>query len=294
MPPAPPATILETGLHPDTLAQLMLKTLVAGESSGTQLAESMRLPFSVLDAMIQHARVEKLVEVRGEVYRPLAGFRAFNERLVAEGKAPAPNPRNAAAGSLRQKDARITAQRALDIFCYQPGVKEGGPRLRTHAETLDWLRDLLFPVNDRITRFESLDDVYTFSERMLELRHDLGYEIDGVVVKVDDLGQRDELGATSKAPRWAIAYKFPPEEKTTLLREDARTLVFEVAAGATKVDIKRAVEKLFGSKVEGVRTAIAHGKFKRQGRFIGRRSDWKKAYVKLREGEKAPEFLEGA
>ena len=83
-------------------------------------------------------------------------------------------------------------------------------------------------------------------------------------------------------------------EKTTLLREDGRTLVFEVAAGATKVDIKRAVEKLLGSKVEGIRTAIAHGKMKRQGRFIGQRSDWKKAYVKLREGEKVPEFLEGA
>jgi large subunit ribosomal protein L23 len=83
-------------------------------------------------------------------------------------------------------------------------------------------------------------------------------------------------------------------EKTTLLREDSRTLVFEVAAGATKVDIKHAVEKLLGSKVEAVRTAIAHGKVKRQGRFVGRRSDWKKAYVKLREGEKIPEFLEGA
>ena len=83
-------------------------------------------------------------------------------------------------------------------------------------------------------------------------------------------------------------------EKTTLLREDGRTLVFEVAVGATKVDIRRAVEKLFGTKVDGVRTAIAHGKFKRQGRFIGQRSDWKKAYVKLREGEKIPEFLEGA
>jgi large subunit ribosomal protein L23 len=83
-------------------------------------------------------------------------------------------------------------------------------------------------------------------------------------------------------------------EKTTLLREGARTLVFEVAAEATKVDIKRAVEKLFGSKVEGVRTAISHGKIKRQGRFMGQRSDWKKAYVKLRDGEKVPEFLEGA
>jgi large subunit ribosomal protein L23 len=83
-------------------------------------------------------------------------------------------------------------------------------------------------------------------------------------------------------------------EKTTMARENAHTVVFEVAAGATKVDIKRAVEKLLGSKVEGVRTSISHGKFKRQGRFIGQRSDWKKAYVKLKDGEKIPEFLEGA
>jgi large subunit ribosomal protein L23 len=83
-------------------------------------------------------------------------------------------------------------------------------------------------------------------------------------------------------------------EKTTLLREDARTVVFQVALHATKVDIRRAVEKLLGAKVETVRTAIAHGKFKRQGRFVGQRPDWKKAYVKLRDGEKIPEFLEGA
>jgi large subunit ribosomal protein L23 len=83
-------------------------------------------------------------------------------------------------------------------------------------------------------------------------------------------------------------------ETTPPAREPPRTVVFEVAAGATKVDIKRAVEKLLGSKVEGVRTAISHGKFKRQGRFIGQRSDWKKAYVKLKDGEKIPEFLEGA
>ena len=83
-------------------------------------------------------------------------------------------------------------------------------------------------------------------------------------------------------------------EKTTLLREDAQTVVFEVAPHATKIDIKRAVEKLLGAKVAGVRTALAHGKIKRQGRFAGQRSDWKKAYVKLREGEKIPEFLEGA
>ena len=83
-------------------------------------------------------------------------------------------------------------------------------------------------------------------------------------------------------------------EKTTVLREDGRTLVFQVAKDANKIDIKRAVEQLLGSKVADVRTSISHGKFKRQGRFIGQRSDWKKAYVKLREGEKIPEFLEGA
>ena len=83
-------------------------------------------------------------------------------------------------------------------------------------------------------------------------------------------------------------------EKTTVMREDGRTLVFQVAMGANKIDIKRAVELLFGSKVESVRTALGHGKVKRQGRFVGRRSDWKKAYVKLREGEKLPEILQGA
>jgi large subunit ribosomal protein L23 len=83
-------------------------------------------------------------------------------------------------------------------------------------------------------------------------------------------------------------------EKTTLLREDGQTVVFEVAVNATKVDIRRAVEKLLGSKVAAVRTSIVHGKFKRQGRFIGQRPDWKKAYVRLRDGEKIPEFLEGA
>jgi large subunit ribosomal protein L23 len=83
-------------------------------------------------------------------------------------------------------------------------------------------------------------------------------------------------------------------EKTSILREDGRTIVFEVATGANKVEIKRAIEKLLGAKVEGVRTSLVHGKVKRQGRFAGRRSDWKKAYVKLREGAKMPEFLEGA
>jgi DNA ligase (NAD+) len=166
---------------------------------------------------LKDGTVPDRLEVRGEVFMPLTAFEELNRRQGDAGDRLFANPRNAAAGSLRQKDPKITASRALDIFCYQPGVKEGGPRLRNHAETLEWLRDLGFPVNPRIERLESLDAVYEYSENMLGHRHDLGYEVDGVVVKVDDLGQREELGATSKAPRWAIAYKFPPEEKTTKL-----------------------------------------------------------------------------
>ena len=184
--------------------------------TGEDVTANVRTIKSVPKKLKGEALPDRL-EVRGEVFMPLAAFEELNRRQGEAGGRLFANPRNAAAGSLRQKDPSITASRDLDIFCYQPGVKEGGPRLRTHWETLDWLRDLGFPVNPRIERFEALDQVYEFSESMLEHRHDLGYEVDGVVVKVDDLGQREELGATSKAPRWAIAYKFPPEEKTTKL-----------------------------------------------------------------------------
>lgn len=158
------------------------------------------------------------VEIRGEVFMPLASFEELNRRQGEAGARLFANPRNAAAGSLRQKDAGITASRDLDIFCYQIGARDGGFVPRTHTEMLGWLRTAAIPVNPQIDRFDTLDKVHAFCESMLEQRHSLGYEIDGVVVKVDDLHQREELGATSKAPRWAIAFKFPPEEKTTLLK----------------------------------------------------------------------------
>ncbi len=158
------------------------------------------------------------LEVRGEVFMPLASFEELNRRQGDAGDRLFVNPRNAAAGSLRQKDPRITASRDLAFDAYQLGVQEGGPALRTHWETLDWLRDLGLPVNDRITRLASLDAVYGFCEDIEANRHSFGYDIDGAVVKVDDLAQRNELGFTSRAPRWAIAFKFPPEEKTTVLR----------------------------------------------------------------------------
>ncbi len=159
----------------------------------------------------------RVLEVRGEVYMPVSAFEALNAAALEAGQKTYVNPRNTAAGSLRQKDAAVTAGRHLSFWSYQLGEIEGGPSFATHHETLALLRDLGFPVNPNIEVLATLDDVYAFCRRWQERRHDLDYEIDGVVVKIDDLARREELGATSKAPRWAIAYKFPPEERTTTL-----------------------------------------------------------------------------
>jgi len=159
------------------------------------------------------------MEVRGEVFMPLDAFAALNRRQGDAGDRLFANPRNAAAGSLRQKDARVTASRALSFFAYQVEVAGGAALGTSHHETLAWLRARGLPVNPHIEELTTIDAVADFCARIEEQRHSLGYEIDGAVVKVDDLGQRAEMGFTSKAPRWAIAYKFPPEEKTTLLRD---------------------------------------------------------------------------
>jgi DNA ligase (NAD+) len=158
------------------------------------------------------------LEVRGEVFMPLGAFEELNRRQGDAGERLFANPRNAAAGSLRQKDPRVTASRDLTFDAYQLGVKDGGPALESHHQTLEWLRDLGLPVNEHVERLGSFDQVYDFCERIQANRHSFGYDIDGAVVKVDDLAQRSELGFTSRAPRWAIAFKFPPEEKTTVLQ----------------------------------------------------------------------------
>jgi DNA ligase (NAD+) len=160
-----------------------------------------------------------VLEVRGEVYMPVASFERLNEAAAAAGTRPFVNPRNSAAGSLRQKDASITAQRDLAFWSYQLGAVEGGPELTSHSESLDYLRSLGLPVNPETKTFTSLDDVLGHCKHWEDHRHDLDYEIDGVVVKIDDVEQRSRLGFTSRAPRWAIAYKFPPEERTTVLRD---------------------------------------------------------------------------
>jgi DNA ligase (NAD+) len=163
-------------------------------------------------------RAPAVVEVRGEIYMPIAAFDELNKRQVEAGGRTFINPRNAAAGSLRQKDSSITAGRELGFWAYQLGVIEGGPAFSNHTQTLEWMRKAGFPVNPNIQLVHGLDEVDAYCRHWLERRHTLDYEIDGAVVKVDDLGQRRELGATARAPRWAIAYKFPPEEKTTLLK----------------------------------------------------------------------------
>jgi DNA ligase (NAD+) len=160
----------------------------------------------------------EVLEVRGEIFMTVRAFEALNQRQAGAGGRTFINPRNAAAGSLRQKDPEVTATRELSFSAYQLGEVTGGPVFRFHHETLDWLREQGFPVSPLIETVASLEDVDSYCKKWLEGRHSIDYEIDGVVVKVDSLAQRRELGATSKAPRWAIAYKFPPEEKTTLLK----------------------------------------------------------------------------
>jgi DNA ligase (NAD+) len=158
-----------------------------------------------------------VLEVRGEIYMPIQVFAELNQAQVEAGRAVYANPRNTAAGSLRQKDPAITASRALAFWSYQLGEVVGGPTLNRHHETFEFLASMGFPVNPEVRVLDGLHDAFAHCQHWQEHRHDLDYEIDGVVLKVDDLGLQRELGFTSKAPRWAMAYKFPPEERTTKL-----------------------------------------------------------------------------
>ena len=167
---------------------------------------------------VENRGLNQSIEVRGEVYMPKHSFIRLNEDADAAGKQPFANPRNAAAGSLRQKDPKITAHRDLETFIY--AVADEGP-LDVHSqwEFLNWLRSCGFNVNPHARRCLNAQEVHDFCAQALEQRGDLNYDIDGVVVKVDSFASQEALGFTSRAPRWAIAFKFPPEEKQTVLRE---------------------------------------------------------------------------
>jgi DNA ligase (NAD+) len=152
------------------------------------------------------------------VYMPLSGFRDLNERLIAEDKKPTPNPRNAAAGSLRQKDSRITAARPLSFWAYGIGVHDGAA-LQSHWETLAWLKVHGFPINPFAERLESVDAVANACREWERKRSGLDYEIDGIVIKVDDYAQQQRLGALHSRPRWARAFKWAPMTATTRLEK---------------------------------------------------------------------------
>jgi len=162
--------------------------------------------------------VPELLEVRGEVYLPTEAFAKLNERLGDEGRTPFANPRNAAAGSLRQKDPRVTASRPLAMTIHGVGARRGFD-VPSQSAAYDALRDLGLPVSSRYAVVDSLDGVREYVAYWGEHRHDVEHDIDGVVVKVDDFGLQGRLGSTSKSPRWAVAWKYPPEEVTTKLED---------------------------------------------------------------------------
>ena len=170
----------------------------------------------------------EFLEVRGEVYMPHDAFFALKEEQELQDKVPFKNPRNAAAGSLRQKDAKITAARGLSIFVFNLQQVRGRSFAR-HSETLDFIKHMGFPVSPRYRVFTSIDDALKEIEAIGQMRGTLAYDIDGAVIKVDDLAAREALGSTNKFPRWAIAFKYPPEVKETVVRE------VEVSVGRTGV-----------------------------------------------------------
>jgi DNA ligase (NAD+) len=222
-----------------------------------------------IPAQLKGSGYPETLEVRGEVFLPVKAFEELNERLTEAGKAAFANPRNSGAGSLRQKDPRVTASRALDVIVHGVGRVEGFPAGEDPPETQSgWYERMAgwgLPVSDRIKVVPDLSAVYDYINFYAEHRHDPPYEIDGVVVKLDRLDEQRALGATSRAPRWAMAYKYPPEEVTT------RLLDIRVNVGRTgRVTPFGVMEpaKVSGSTVE-MATLHNADEVKRKGVLIG-------------------------
>ena len=202
----------------------LLKAATRGDgTTGEDITVNVRtvrdVPLRLRDEALSAVRdTEEPIELRGECYMPKSSFESLNAAAEANGKSGFANPRNAAAGSLRQKDPQVTAHRDLSTFVYAVG-DERKLALDTQWDLLQWLKRAGFHVNPDIELVHSAEEVHAFCERSLERRNALPYEIDGVVVKVNSFAQQEAMGYTARAPRWAIAFKFPPEEKTTLLRD---------------------------------------------------------------------------
>jgi len=232
--------------------------------TGEDITPNIRTIADVPSKLAGAGDVPALLEVRGEVYFPVAKFADLNAALVESGKAPFANPRNAAAGSLRQKDPRVTASRPLRMVVHGIGATKGFSPAR-QSEAYATLAAWGLPTSDRFKVFSKLSQVDEFIAHYGEHRHDVEHDIDGIVVKVDQISLQRRLGATSKAPRWAIAYKYPPEEVTT------RLLRIEVNVGRTgRVTPYGVMEpvKVAGSTVENA-TLHNADEIKRKGVLVG-------------------------
>ncbi len=211
---------------------------VTGEDITSNLRTIHSIPLTIEET--------ETIEVRGEAFMPKRSFHALNEAKEANGEEPFANPRNAAAGSLRQLDPKIAAKRNLDMFSYGVGEWQAG-EITSHSERLNTLKDFGFKVNPEWRKCATIEDVIEFVNYWTNERPNLNYEIDGIVVKVDNLDQQDVLGFTARSPRWAIAYKFPAEEAITKLTD------IELSIGRTGVVTPTAVldaVKIAGSTVQ--------------------------------------------
>lgn len=183
---------------------------------------------AIQDIPTQLKNAPEYLEVRGEVYMPHKAFEKLCEEQELADKTPFKNPRNAAAGSLRQKDSRITASRGLSIFVFNL-QQVRGVQFATHHETLDYIKSLGLPVSPRYNLYHGIEAAIQEIQEIGRIRGSLPFDIDGAVIKVNDLSQREQMGSTNKYPRWAIAFKYPPEEKDTQLK------AIEVSVGRTGV-----------------------------------------------------------
>jgi DNA ligase (NAD+) len=248
---------------------------VFGEDVTANLRTIRSLPLK-----LQGKDYPSILEVRGEVFMPKRSFEELNRRREEEGLSLFANPRNAAAGSLRQLDPRVTAERHLDLLIYDLGYMEGeGPR--RHHQILEKFREWGFPVNDKWMKAASKEEIVQFCQEWIARRDELSYEVDGAVIKVDDLSLRNRLGATTKAPRWAVAYKFPAEEKVT------RLLDIEINVGRTGALTPTALLEpvVVGGSTVSRATLHNEDEIKRKGIMIG---DWVMVH---KAGDVIPEII---
>ncbi|MBQ8731914.1 MAG: NAD-dependent DNA ligase LigA [Oscillospiraceae bacterium] len=246
---------------------------VTGEDITANVATIQNVPKQLPEAL-------PFLEVRGEVYMPISSFERIIAQQELEGQTPFKNPRNAAAGSLRQKDSEITRQRGLDLFVFNVQQIQG-KTLTSHRESLEYLQSLGFPVSPSFRSFQEPDELIREIERIGACRGELSFNIDGAVIKVDDFNQREQLGTTAKFPKWAVAYKYPPEEKTTTL------LDIEINVGRTGVLTPTAVFAPISLSDTTVSRAVLHNEdfILEKGIAIGDRIVVRKA------GEIIPEVL---